>query len=175
MADATTNGLILVDSFLQTVNVLNAYLTDDGGKTYRDIADSYVSQLSRTLARWRDRDIPSLTQRKIVCGIALASTSLGSVIESIVSIVFGVLTSPLELFGIKFARNFMKRAGDALVMGAKNISVNQHYNCLDAPLAAHLQPKKHEDNHNSPNISVENSLPPQNKKTRKPPMRRENR
>ncbi len=83
----------------------------------------------KKIVKWRD-NAPGIG-RRVVLGAALVGLSLGFLIDSVTSLALAIITSPLELFGIKFARNFAVRSFIGCAHAGFCLSIFQRLNIVE--------------------------------------------
>jgi hypothetical protein len=76
--------------------------------------------------QWRDAN-PTIA-RKVVCGASLFVSGLAGLVDAVASIALAILSSPLELAGLHFARSFLKRTLFESVLSGMHLTVNQFDN-----------------------------------------------
>ena len=77
--------------------------------TYENIKTPLHSLCGYKVINWKNET--NSIGRRIVCGLALASLAFAGVIDMIASVALGILTSPAELAGYQYSRNFFARVG----------------------------------------------------------------
>lgn len=102
-------------------------------KSYENVKTPLHTLFGHKVLEWKNET--NSCGRRIVCGLALASLAIGGVLDMIASVALAILTSPGELAGYQYSRNFFLRVANGAITSLTFLTIFQYENIKGETLA----------------------------------------
>jgi hypothetical protein len=94
--------------------------------TYETVKTPLHTMAWQKIKDWKEES--PYMGRKIVYGLAITGLAIAGVVDIAASIALGILSSPLELAGYQFSRNFFIRSGLGVLTTIILLTIEQYDN-----------------------------------------------